>query len=57
MELSYAPQRSSTIENNQFVKDYQESMIKEEELPIGTCSLKVEGSPAFVEAGLKEFLR
>ncbi len=57
MELSYAPQRSSTIENNQFVKDYQESMIKEEELPIGTCSLKVEGSPAFVVAGLKEFLR
>lgn len=56
MELSFGPQRSSQ-EDEQFIADYQQNMIKEEELPQGICSLKVEGSPGFLVACLREFLR
>lgn len=56
MELSFGPQRSSK-EYEQFITDYQENMIKEEELPQGISSLKVSGSPGFLVACLREFLR
>lgn len=55
-ELSYGQQRSSP-EESQFINDYQENIIKEEELPQGTCNIKVEGSPGFIVACLRSFLR
>ena len=39
-QLSYGLQRSSP-EEEQFINDYQNNIIKEEELPQGVCNLKV----------------
>jgi hypothetical protein len=55
-QLSYGLQRSSP-EEEQFINDYQDNIIKEEELPQGICNLKIEGSPGFVIACLRGFLR